>query len=55
MADCKWMLKHIASGLISISETEITMPIHNAGIVEIFNAYAELLEIKCANQYRVRA
>jgi len=31
------------------------MPIHNAEIAEIFNEYADLLEIKGANQYRVRA
>ena len=31
------------------------MPIHNAEIAEIFNEYADLLEIEGANQYRVRA
>lgn len=31
------------------------MPIHNAEIDEIFNKYADLLEIDGANQYRVRA
>ena len=31
------------------------MPIHNAEIAETFNEYADLLEIKGANQYRVRA
>jgi len=31
------------------------MPIHNSEIAEIFNEYADLLEIKGANQYRVRA
>ncbi|MFP3880545.1 MAG: helix-hairpin-helix domain-containing protein, partial [Dehalococcoidia bacterium] len=31
------------------------MPIHNAEIAETFNEYADLLEIKNANQYRVRA
>jgi DNA polymerase (family 10) len=31
------------------------MPIHNAEIAEIFNEYADLLEIKGANRYRVRA
>jgi len=31
------------------------VPIHNAEIAEIFNEYADLLEIEGANQYRVRA
>jgi hypothetical protein len=30
------------------------MSIHNAEIAEIFNEYADLLEVKGANQYRVR-
>jgi len=31
------------------------LPIHNAEIAEIFNQYADLLEVQGANQYRVRA
>jgi len=31
------------------------MPIHNTEIAELFSEYADLLEIKGANQYRIRA
>ena len=31
------------------------MPVHNAEIAEIFNQFADLLEIDGANQYRIRA
>ncbi len=31
------------------------MPVHNVEIAEIFNRYADLLEVQGANQYRVRA